>query len=54
MSGRITKKWIARGVVRQQPAGTGWLKKDGQRSKRIPEAEMDSLIDQILKERARK
>ena len=54
MSGQITKKWIAReGVVRQQPAGRGWLKKDGQPSKRIPEAEMDKLVDQILKERAR-
>lgn len=51
----ITKMWIAReDVVRQQPAGTGWLKKNGQRSKRIPEAEIDKLVDQILKERARK
>ena len=55
MSGCITKRWIAReGVVRQQPAGTGWLKKDGRWSKRIPQAEMDEIVDQILKERAHK
>jgi hypothetical protein len=34
MFSQITKKWIAReGVVQQQPAGMGWLKKDGQPSK---------------------
>jgi serine/threonine protein kinase len=55
MSCLITKKWIAReGVVRQQPAGTGWLKKDGRRSKRVSQAEMDEIVDQILKERAQK
>lgn len=55
MSGCITKRWIVReDVVRQQPAGTGWLKKDGRWSKRIPQAEMDEIVDQILKERTHK
>ena len=54
MSGRITKKWIAREGGTTATSWDGMVKKDGQRSKRIPEAEMDNLIDQILKERARK
>jgi hypothetical protein len=55
MSGCITERWVAKeGVVRQQPAGTGWLKKDGRRSKRIPQAEMDEIVDQILEERVQK
>jgi len=50
----IAKRWIAKeGVVRQQPPGTGWLKKDdGVPSKRFSEAEMDEIVNQILKERA--
>ncbi|KAF8815086.1 hypothetical protein BYT27DRAFT_7313041 [Phlegmacium glaucopus] len=55
MSSLITKRWLAReGAVRQQPAGTGWLK-DGNslQSKRVPEAEMDELVNQILKELGR-
>jgi hypothetical protein len=62
IGGQIIKKWVAReGVVRQQPAGTGWFKKDIDdqlRSKRImlrmPQIEMDKFIDQILKEQGRK
>jgi len=40
-------------VVRQQPAGTGWLKKgeDGLPTKRISEAEVDEFVQQILEER---
>lgn len=52
MSSLITKKWIAReGVIRQQPAGTNWSKEgDRLQSKRIPDVEMNELVDQILKE----
>jgi Phosphotransferase enzyme family len=51
----VTKKWLAReGVVRKEPAGTGWVKQAGSpRSKRLSPAEMDILEKEALRDLGR-
>ncbi|KJA26751.1 hypothetical protein HYPSUDRAFT_132318, partial [Hypholoma sublateritium FD-334 SS-4] len=52
VSALFTRMWIEReGIIRQEPAGTGWLKHDGNspQSKRITPAESDELVECVLK-----